>query len=164
MKPTVRNGVLTYTHQAVIDEILANPLIERKELADKFGVSENWMKKVINSDAFQTVLDKRREQIVNPIISQTVQERLRGVTNSAIDPLQTRLDAGHVNNEEVIEIAKMGLETQGLLGNAKAVASNSQFVIMMPPPQATTEDWVEQVQSEGVSDAEIVEVVAGGKV
>ena len=40
MKPTVRNGVLTYTHQAVIDEILANPLIERKELAEKFGVSE----------------------------------------------------------------------------------------------------------------------------
>ena len=103
MKPTVRNGVLTYTHQAVIDEILANPLIERKELAEKFGVSENWMKKVINSDAFQTVLDKRREQIVNPIISQTVQERLRGVTNSAIDLLQTRLDAGHVKNEEAIE-------------------------------------------------------------
>ena len=82
MKPTVRNGVLTYTHQAVIDEILANPLIERKELAEKFGVSENWMKKVINSDAFQTVLDKRREQIVNPIISQTVQERLRRVSIS----------------------------------------------------------------------------------
>ena len=82
------------------------------------------MKKVINSDAFQTVLDKRREQIVNPIISQTVQERLRGVTNSAIDLLQTRLDAGHVKNEEAIEIAKMGLETQGLLGNAKAVAES----------------------------------------
>ena len=57
----------------------------------------------------------------------------------------------------------MGLETQGLLGNAKAVASNNQFVIMMPPPQATTEGWVEQVQSEGIADAEIVEVVAGGK-
>lgn len=163
MKPTVRNGVLTYTHQAVIDEILANPLIERKELADKFGVSENWMKKVINSDAFQTVLDKRREQIVNPIISQTVQERLRGVTNSAIDLLQTRLDAGHVKNEEAIEIAKMGLETQGLLGNAKAVAGNNQFVIMMPPPQATTEAWVEQAKEEGISDAEIIEVSAGGK-
>ena len=57
----------------------------------------------------------------------------------------------------------MGLETQGLLGNAKAVAGNNQFVIMMPPPQTTTEAWVEQAKEEGISDAEIIEVSAGGK-
>ena len=43
------------------------------------------------------------------------------------------------------------------------MAGNNQFVIMMPPPQATTEAWVEQAQTDGISDAEIIEVSAGDK-
>lgn len=142
----VIKGQLTYTHKAMIDLVLANPTMPLQDLADYFGVSMAWAKKVTMSDAFQAVLDKRREEIINPIISESVTEKIRGLTNNSLDMLNNRVELGIVKTPELIEIARMGLTSQGLLDTSEKTINNNQFVVAMPSKVATAEAWAEQVK------------------
>jgi hypothetical protein len=142
----VIKGQLTYTHKAMMDLVLANPTMSLKDLAEYFGVTEAWAKKVTMSDAFQAVLDKRREEIINPIISESVTEKIRGLTNNTLDMLNSRVELGIVKTPELIEIAKMGLTSQGLLDTSDKVVNNNQFVVAMPNKVATSDEWAEIVK------------------
>lgn len=142
----VVKGQLTYTHKAMMDLVLANPTMPLKDLAEYFGVTEAWAKKVTMSDAFQAVLDKRREEIINPIISESVTEKIRGLTNNTLDMLNSRVEMGIVKTPELIEIAKMGLTSQGLLDTSDKVVNNNQFVVAMPNKVATADEWAEQIK------------------
>jgi len=142
----VVKGQLTYTHKAMMDLVLANPTMPLQDLADYFGVSVAWAKKVTMSDAFQAVLDKRREEIINPIILESVTEKIRGLTNNTLDMLNNRVELGIVKTPELIEIAKMGLTSQGLLDTSEKTINNNQFVVAMPSKVATADEWAEQVK------------------
>ena len=141
----VVKGQLTYTHKAMMDLILADPTMPIEELADYFGVTKAWAKKVTMSDAFQAVLDKRREEIINPIISESVTEKIRGLTNNTLDMLNNRVELGVVKTTELIEIARMGLTSQGLLDTRDKVTNNNQFVVAMPSKVADADEWAKQV-------------------
>jgi hypothetical protein len=146
----VVKGQLTYTHKAMMDLILANPTMPIEELADYFGVTKDWAKKVTMSDAFQAVLDKRREELINPIILESATEKIRGLTNNTLDKLNQRVEAGVVKTTELIEIAKMGLTSQGLLDTSAKVTNNNQFVVAMPSKVANADQWAEQVKPEAL--------------
>lgn len=141
----VVKGQLTYTHKAMMDLILANPTMPMEELAEHFGVTKAWAKKVTMSDAFQGLLDKRREEIINPIISESVTEKIRGLTNNTLDMLNTRVELGVVKTTELIEIARMGLTSQGLLDTSDKVVNNNQFVVAMPSKVTDADEWAKQV-------------------
>src|SRR2546421_725388 len=56
--PLVRG--LRYTHEAMVDMLIAEPWISQNELAARFGFSPSWISTVICSDAFQAKLAERR--------------------------------------------------------------------------------------------------------
>jgi len=141
----VVKGQLTYTHKAMMDLILANPTMPMEDIAEYFNVTKAWVKKVTMSDAFQAVLDKRREEIINPIISESVTEKIRGLTNNTLDALNLRVESGVVKTTELIEIAKIGLTSQGLLDTSDKVVNNNQFVVAMPNKIANAEEWAQHV-------------------
>jgi len=153
MEETIRRqgvvkGQLTYTHKAMMDLVLANPTMPIEDLAEYFGVTKAWAKKVTMSDAFQAVLDKRREEIINPVIVESVTEKIRGLTNNTLDMLNHRVELGIVKTPELIEIAKIGLTSQGLLDTSDKVVNNNQFVVAMPNKIADADQWAEQVKPE----------------
>ena len=141
----VVKGQLTYTHKAMMDLILANPTMPMEELAEHFGVTKAWVKKVTMSDAFQAVLDKRKEELINPIIIESATAKIRGLTNNTLDMLNSRVELGIVKTTELIEIARMGLTSQGLLDTSDKVTNNNQFVVAMPNKIADADAWASQV-------------------
>ena len=148
----VVKGQLTYTHKAMMDLILANPTMPMDQLAEHFGVTKAWAKKVTMSDAFQGLLDKRREEIINPIISESVTEKIRGLTTNTLDTLNSRVESGVVKTTELIEIARIGMTSMGLLDMSDKTVNNNQFVVAMPNKVADADAWAEQVNPNKVAN------------
>lgn len=103
-----------FSHEQIIDELLARPRTTQKELAAKFGYSEGWMCRLVNSDAFQARLATRKAELTDQGLQRRLNARLEGVTLQAIDTLSRKLDAS--------DSADLALESLGLaVGGMKKV-------------------------------------------
>ena len=84
---------LKYTHMAMIDLILQDPTVTTAELAEVFGYSTGWVTRVIASDSFQAMLASRRDQLVDPMIAQSLNERLGAIAMQSLEVVQQKLAA-----------------------------------------------------------------------
>lgn len=99
---------LTYTHEAMIDLILQEPTVTYEELSEIFGCTKRWISHVVSSDSFKARLAERKSALIDPQISRSLNERLRGVTVKAIDLISEKLsseDAGAAYALEALGVA-----------------------------------------------------------
>jgi hypothetical protein len=65
--PTMgRLDKVRYTHQDMIDFIIQNPWVSQNELAMRYGYSPGWVSNIMASDAWQSALASRREEVIDP--------------------------------------------------------------------------------------------------
>ena len=70
---------VSYTHDGMIDTIIANPMISQGQLAAHYGYSQSWICQVMASDAFQARMATRREEVLDPVIRASVEERFKAL-------------------------------------------------------------------------------------
>ena len=70
---------VNFTHDAMIDALIAQPQMTHKQLAEKFGYTAQWAAIIWGSEAFQGRLRERCTEIVDPALRATVEDRFRGV-------------------------------------------------------------------------------------
>lgn len=137
---------LKYTHDAMIDVIVAEPRITQRELSAKFGYSENWVSRVIGSDAFQAALAKRREEITDPFLVSTVEERLKGLAAQSMDIIAEKLAATQ-SLDAAMKVADMSVKALGFGARERSggggPAVTNQFVVNLPPKASSSESWAE---------------------
>jgi hypothetical protein len=108
---------ITYTHDAMVDLILQEPTVTNKELGELFGYSPGWVARVIASDAFVSRIAERKAQLIDPQITQSLNERLRGVAIHAVDIISQKLDAeqsaGYAIDALGLATKAMGLGKRG---------------------------------------------------
>lgn len=114
---------LTYTHDAMIDVILAKPTVTAGELAALFERTPCWVGLVRSSDAFRERLEARRAEIVDPTVRATIEERFRAVTARSLEVLAEKLEkpSHQIPDGLVLKAVELG-------GKALAVGGNA------PPP------------------------------
>lgn len=94
-----------YTHDAMIDIIIAQPRVTQNTLAEYFGYSVGWISRIMCSDAFQARLAHRRGEVVTPGLITTFEEKLAGLCDRSIEMLTERLDdVDEVTGESVVPI------------------------------------------------------------
>lgn len=103
---------LTYTHEAMVELILAEPAVKTAELAEIFGYSEGWILQVVKSDSFQSRLAQRKAQLTDPVIAQSVEDRLRGVALNALGLVEEKLDKADTSGDYALEA--LGIASHGL--------------------------------------------------
>jgi hypothetical protein len=144
---------LRYSHEAMIDIIVAEPGIKQNELAGKFGVSVPWISRIIGSDAFQGALAKRREELTDPFLVATITERMQGVANQALDVIAENLAL--TKNVDValkaVDITSKALGFGAKVGNQTNV--NNNFVVALPPKAPSADEWAKSHggNSEGIT-------------
>ena len=91
----MKNGLkqTNYTHDALIDLILANPAIDQRQLAAEFGYSEGWISLIMSSDSFQAALAKRKEEVIDPAVRASLDAQLKGLVHQSIQVLRRKLEA-----------------------------------------------------------------------
>lgn len=113
---------IRYSHDAMIDHLIENPWISQNELASIFGYSPAWVSTVMNSDAFRARLASRREQLVDPTIALSLQERFQAVAEQSLRVLQEKLSlpAPMVSDNLVLRAAELGAKALGQGGFSPA--------------------------------------------
>lgn len=111
---------LRYTHEAMIDLIIANPGISQNQLAATFGFTACWVSNILASDAFQMQLSKRRAELVDPAITATIEERFKGLVIQSLDVLQRKLEKPAVSDTVALKALELGAKALGVGGNAPA--------------------------------------------
>lgn len=117
--PTMGNlAKLSYTHDAMIDLLVAHPEMSQNALAAQFGYSAGWVSNIMASDAFQARLAARREELVDPTVTATLEERFRGITLLSLTRLQEKLEKPTVSDNVVLKAVELGAKSLGVGGNA----------------------------------------------
>lgn len=135
--------VMSYTHQAMIDLLIAKPTISLKEAAALFGYTPGWLNRLFKSDAFQEMLEARKKELADPVLMQGIQKRLEALLTRSIDVLEEKMDSNPSADValKAIEVAQKGLG----LGAAKAAPAVSvSFVVAMPPKAESPTEWARQ--------------------
>jgi len=103
---------ITYSHEAMIDLIIQEPTVTPKELAELFGFSSAWVSRVVGSDSFQSRLAERKATLLDPHLSNTLNERLRTVSIKAVDIISEKLSNPEQSADFALEA--LGLAAKGL--------------------------------------------------
>lgn len=133
-----------YSHEAMIDVIIANPEIKQNELAARFERRPAWISRIIGSDAFQAALAKRREELTDPFLVATIEERFKGLAIQSLDVIAEKLEA--TKNTDValkaLDISSKALGFGARTANHPAVQNN--FVVQLPPKAQTALEWANE--------------------
>lgn len=134
---------IRYTHDAMIDKIIADPWVAQGALAAMFGYTEGWVSQVIASDAFQARLAARKSELVDPYIKATLEERFKGLAIQSLDKLRQKLEqpASKISDETLLRAVEISSKALGYGAKMPQVNNNVQFVVHVPPKAKNSEDW-----------------------
>lgn len=107
---------MRYSHDAMVDVIVANPAIKQGELARMFGRSDAWISVIMASDVFQMKLAERRQEIIDPLMKEEIEARFKMVTRRSLEVLQDKLSApsNSVDSNLALQAAKLGMAGMGI--------------------------------------------------
>lgn len=108
----LRRG-LNYSHDAMLDAILANPGITQNELATTFGYTASWISQVINSDAFKARLAARTHELRDPVIVAAMEEQFAGILSRGLELTRQRLDSDKVSDNFILRSVEMSSRALG---------------------------------------------------
>lgn len=116
---------LRYTHDAMIDLIIQEPGVSQAKLAETFGYTQAWVSTIMSSDAFKARLMNRREQLVDPAILLSIEERFKAVTERSLVVLAEKLSlpSTQIPDNLALRAAELGAKALGIGGNAPPQAA-----------------------------------------
>lgn len=129
-----------YTHDAMIDLIIANPAVAQSDIAKHFGYTQPWVSRIMNSDAFQARLALRKEELVDPSLVASIDEKLRALASKSLDVVLEKLT---LTNSADIGLKALEITSKALGYGARQQNLNVQqnFVVALPPKAQNAEDW-----------------------
>lgn len=130
-----------YTHEAMIDVIIAEPTVTQRELAKRFDRSENWLSIVMGSDAFQAALAKRRDDLTDPFLIATIEERFRGLAQQSLSIIAENLEKTR-NLDAAFKALDISSKALGFgARNTGPTAVQNNFVVQLPPKIDSSSEW-----------------------
>ena len=149
---------VSYTHDAMIDLIIAHPMISQDEIARYFGYSVPWVSVIFNSDAFLARMAARKEELVDPTLVASLDERFRQMATVSMEIVLTKLQA---TKDTKLAMAALELSAKALGMGARQsnVTVQNSFVVEMPAKAQSDVEWASAHQPKfygAVRNAEVV--------
>lgn len=117
--PTMgRLARVRYTHKDMIDYIIEHPWASQNEIAARYGYTPAWISNIMASDAFQSAMASRREEVLDPVLRATIEERFKALVHQSLTVLMKKLEQPTVSDNVAIRAAELGAKALGLGGHA----------------------------------------------
>lgn len=129
---------LSYTHDAMVDLILAQPMISQGEIARHFGYTESWVSLVVRSDSFREGLAARKGELMDPILKAHLDERINALAHRSIDVLMEQLDM-KANPDIALKALELSTRAKGYGAGVNVNVNN--FVVAMPQKAVDSDSW-----------------------
>ena len=111
--PEIQN--IRYTHEAIAEWLVANPMGSQGECARFFGYSEPWLSQVIHSDAFQ-VYYRKLADARGAVATHGIGEKINALAAMALDKAMERLQITP-SDQFVLDTTEVALKSLGYLGS-----------------------------------------------
>lgn len=137
-----QNAKVSITHDAIIDFVIANPAATYRQIAMTFGYSPEGIGIICRSDSFKARLEIRKAELVDPVISQSVEDRLIGMAHASLDILQNKLrdsDDANLALRALDSVTKHTAASYGARGGN--VVGGTTFVVQLPGPAQNSAEW-----------------------
>jgi len=121
---------ISYTHDAMVDLLVQNPGISQGQLAIHFGYTQTWVSIVMASDAFKERLAARRQELIDPAILATIEERFEAVATRSLEVLQEKLSQPFTQVPDQLALQAAALGARGL-GKGGFGGNNSQVNVQV---------------------------------
>lgn len=121
---------LNYSHDALVDQILANPTASNSELGAVFGRSKEWVSMVKNSGMFRERMAARKGDLVDPVLTASIEERLEMLTRRSIEVLSEKLakPSQDISDDLALQAAAFGAKGMGVGGFSSKAPPPAQVV------------------------------------
>lgn len=129
-----------YSHDAMIDILIADPSISQGAIAQQFGYTQAWVSRVMNSDAFLARLAERKSDLVDPSIALTLDEKFRALANQSLDIVMEKL-AVTKNPDTALKSLELASKALGYGARQQNLNVQQNFVVAMPTKVQSPEDW-----------------------
>lgn len=129
-----------YSHDGMIDLILAKPGVSQNELAAHFGYTAAWVSRVVNSSAFQSRLAERKSEIVDPTIVMALEEKFEAAAHLSLDVLQEKL-ATTRNPDLALKVGDLATKALGFGARHASVNVQQNFIVPMPEKAKSESEW-----------------------
>lgn len=140
---------VNYTHDALIDLIIANPKLSQGQLAAHFGYTQPWLSRVMNSDAFLARLAERKKDVVDPVLTLSIDEKLRALADKSLDVVMEKLEATK-NPDTAMKALELTTKALGYGARAQNVAIQQNFVVPMPQKAESSDAWASKYAGGGL--------------
>lgn len=147
-----------YTHEALADLRILNPGMKLTELAAQFGRSPSYLSTLMATDAFQTILARRREALEMPLLKEELDARFKAVAQRSLEVLQEKLalPSAQIPDSLLLKAVELGAKGANLPGFVAAaqpapapsgdrLAHLAQRLESLIPQRAQAPDVVEVV-------------------
>lgn len=105
---------LNYSHDGLINLIIANPGISQNQLAASIGYSASWISQVMSSDAFQSKLAARSAELIDPTLRATVEQNLKGIMHRSLAILNEKLSASPDKVPDTLALRSLEVASRAL--------------------------------------------------
>lgn len=129
-----------YSHDAMIDLIIARPEMKQGEIAKHFGYTQPWVSRIMNSDAFLARLAQRKADIVDPSISLSVNEKLAAAASRSLDIVLEKLEHSP-NLDQALGVVAVTSKALGYGARQANLNVQNNFVVALPQKAASAEEW-----------------------
>jgi hypothetical protein len=109
----------SYTPMAMVALMIEHPEYSHEQFAWHFGRQASWTSSVLASEVFQLALAPYKDQIADPALTATMEERFRALAMRSVVVLQEKLNSGNVDDSVVLQAAGLGIKALGM-GNSQA--------------------------------------------
>lgn len=141
---------MQYSHEALADVILANPSMKNTDLAIVFDKTPAWVSYVKNSSGFKAYIEKRKTELLDPVLIQQLEEKMTALAEQSIDVLMDKL-AGLAPDGDLaaktLSITSKALG-YGVANNQTNIQTN--FVVAMPDKVQNPREWADKYKNGGL--------------
>lgn len=153
-KPELKKGTKP-VHEAMVDVLIAEPATTPAQLALLFGYTVEGVRIVMRTDAFREKLAERKGELVDPLLTAKVEDRLNALADLSIQRLLEKLGDG-MNPSEKLVLGAAELSTRALgYGARKDQAPVQNFIAVVPPTAPNAQAWA-QIYAAGPDGAALL--------
>ncbi len=115
-----KRKVLAYSHKALADAMILNPNLNGKALAAIFGRTPQWVYLVKSSDAFQSYLERRQGELLDPTLKTTLEERAKAIALRSMEVMAEKLErpAESISDQFALRAFELTTKAAAVGGNA----------------------------------------------
>ena len=161
-------GSVRYSHDALIDAIVQNPMLNGKQLGAMFGFHPAWVNRITSSDSFKVKLAERKKELIDPIITANAEERLEALMKESTDVLLDKL-ATTPTADLALEALKVSSKALGYGARQDGGGTQVNFVVALPGKAIDAQSWERNNRHMGagtaisVPSSQQVELIAKGR-